>query len=391
MHYRAAFKSKPAGTSPLASGSVASNIPIQPLKGPRRPIDELVASFAGLEIQPAPPLIEGTQPDPCYISELPNELLAHILMEVAIADVGDFARMAQVCKRLAYLVLADDLIWRRVCLGDEYGFTAMHHQFSTPISWKYPRSPPSLSQIDARVAENREMAQLLHMRRQYGPLWRDMFRHRPRIRFNGCYISTVNYSRSGEAGANQVTWGSPVHIVTYFRYLRFFRDGTVISLLSMHPPKDVIYHLTPELVELHRGGNNLTLPSAEMKRALKGRWRLSSADEGQQPDWQLREETIGALAGSSGVGEGCLYVETEGVGHYKYVLEFEMRSQGKGGANNKLAWRQFRSYHPVTDDWAEFTLKHDKPFFFSRVKSYGAGLRAGVDGGIAIEGAQQAQ
>jgi F-box protein 9 len=65
--------------------------------------------------------------------------------------------------------------------------------------------------------------------------WRLMFHTRPRIRFSGVYISTVNYVRPGASSANQVSWNTPVHIVTYYRYLRFFRDGTVLSLLRRRP------------------------------------------------------------------------------------------------------------------------------------------------------------
>ena len=108
----------------------------------------------------------------------------------------------------------------------------------------------------------------------YSSSWQQMFRLRPRIRFNGCYISTNNYIRPGQAAPSHVTWSSPVHIVTYYRYLRFFRDGTVISLLTTTEPAEVVHHLTPELMSTHQQGANAHLPSAVMQHALRGRWRL---------------------------------------------------------------------------------------------------------------------
>ena len=42
-----------------------------------------------------------------------------------------------------------------------------------------------------------------------------------------------------------------------------------------------------------------------------------------------------------------------------------------GARNNKLGWKGFFSYNTLTGDWAEFTMRNTKPFFFSRVKSYG--------------------
>ena len=60
-----------------------------------------------------------------------------------------------------------------------------------------------------------------------------MFRNRPRLRFGGVYISTVNYVRPGASLPNQqMTWSTPLHVVTYYRYLRFYRDGSCISLLT---------------------------------------------------------------------------------------------------------------------------------------------------------------
>jgi F-box protein 9 len=62
------------------------------------------------------------------------------------------------------------------------------------------------------------------------------------------------------------------------------------------------------------------------------------------------------------------------VGKYLYRLDLSLGSAGKlGPRNNKLVWRGFYSYNRLTDDWAEFGLKNYKPFFFSRVRSYGIG------------------
>jgi len=194
----------------------------------------------------------------------------------------------------------------------------------------------------------------------YSSSWKRMFRFRPRIRFNGCYISTNNYIRPGQASATAVTWNSPVHIVTYYRYLRFYRDGTLISLLSTTEPAEVVHHLTKELMETHRNNAHSYLPSAVMQTALRGRWRLSSVKD--NPDLDLAD------------AEGDLCVETEGVGtKYMYRMDLSLRSAGKAAKNNKLIWRGFWSYNKITDDWAEFTRRNEKPLFWSRVKSYGNG------------------
>ncbi|KAK6949176.1 hypothetical protein Daesc_009250 [Daldinia eschscholtzii] len=379
--------SKPGQTNPSNAPVTVPNTAHHSLDGgaPALSLPDLISSFSSLKIERAPPECEGVAAPPCPISELPDEILIHILRDVAIADVGDFVRLARVCKRLAYLVATEDQIWRRVCLGSEFGFGGMHYHWQRGISWEPLDITQELADSDEiftleelarrRQEESRATTNLL-LRGLYSSSWLTMFRRRPRVRFNGCYISTVNYIRPGQASAHQVTWNSPVHIVTYYRYLRLFRDGTAISLLTTDEPAHVVHHLTRDNVSLHRGGSGPHyLPSAVMGAALKGRWRLSSAADKNDDD---------NASGTAGTGaslvdaEGDLYVETEGVGKYIYRMELTFRGTGKAASinrnnNNRLTWKGFWSYNRQTDDWAEFPLKSGKPFFFSRVKSYGLG------------------
>ncbi|KAI9737691.1 MAG: hypothetical protein M1818_005695 [Claussenomyces sp. TS43310] len=326
-------------------------------------VNELIAGFSGLKIEPVPPEIEGTPARPCPISSLPEEILTHILMEVAINDVAEFARLAQVCKRLAYLVATEESIWRRVCVGSEVGFGSMHYRWQTEISGGPILGDnfdlPSEEVTDSALAGGILSTEVL-LRKVYLSSWHHMFRQRPRIRYNGCYISTVNYIRPGQASVNQLTWNSPVHIVTYYRYLRFFRDGTVISLLTTTEPAEIVHYLTKDHHKTHRNGEGAHLPSAVMQTALRGRWHLSCAAD--IPGADLKD------------AESDVYVETEGVGEkYIYRMELSLRSAGKGARNNKLVWKGFWNYNKLTDDWGEFGLRNDKAFFWSRVKSYGLG------------------
>lgn len=352
---------------------------------------DLIASFASLQIEPAAPDVEGTEPPPCPIAHLPDELLVHILEDVAVFDVADFMRLSLVCKRFAYLVSQEQRVWRTICMSDRFGFPGMHHHWQQSIEWTplegelvQVSDQPSLSGEDPtspRFISRNEMNRLQHADKlsltlfmvpsQYQS-WRAMFRSRPRIRFNGCYISTVNYIRTGVMSTNQATWGgAPIHIVTYYRYLRFFRDGTCISLTTTSEPVDVVHQVTKDLLQQHRDAPASShLPSAVMKHALRGRWRLSStlADDGED-----QGPPISSTAPAAGA-EGELFIETEGVGpKYIYRMDLALRSAGKAARNNKLVWKGFYSYNKLTDDWGEFQLKNDKPFFFSRVKSYGFG------------------
>lgn len=372
----------PASSAPVPAPTPATSAPgagAAPRAPPARPtpsLPDLIASFAGLKVEGAPPEVEGMAAPPCPMAALPDEILVHILRDVAVQDVGDFVRLAQVCRSFAYLVATEDQIWRRICLGAEFGFGGMVYHWQRGISWEELSLQAelgddaddddnddgifTLDQLRARRAAESAATTHALAERLYASSWQQMFRRRPRIRFNGCYISTVNYIRQGQSSGNHITWNSPVHIVTYYRYLRFFRDGTVISLLTTAEPADVVHHLTKELVHQHAHNAAPHLPSSVMALALKGRWRLSTPRD--RPD----------AAADPADAEGDVFVETEGVRpKYSWKMELAIRTAGKAARGNKLVWKGFWSYNRMTDDWGEFPLKNDKAYYFSRVKSYG--------------------
>lgn len=360
--YFAAKKAAAAASSVTAAAQSQRAAAGQQQTGPQD-ITELIAAFSVVAIEPSPPEVEGTAAPPCPIAALPDEIIIQILFQTAILDVASFVRLSQVCKRLAYLVATEEQVWKRVCLGHEVGFEAMHYKWQKEISGDVLGE----DELEEPLDDTKNVLELTKsqvseslLKTAYASSWRRMFRSRPRVRFNGCYISTVNYIRPGQASPNQVTWSSPVHIVTYYRYLRFFRDGTVISLLTTEEPAAVVRYLTKELEKSHKDGKDAHLPSAFMRYALKGRWRLSGASD--DPEVDLKD------------AEGDVFVETDGVDpKYIYRMELSLKSAGKGVKNNKMVWKGFWSYNKLTDDWAEFGLRNDKAFFWSRVKSYGMG------------------
>ncbi|KAI9701872.1 MAG: hypothetical protein M1836_001216 [Candelina mexicana] len=366
----------PSSVVPKSANKNPSNAPVtvpnpahHSLEGPTPSLSELLSAFSKLSIPIAEPPTDRSPPLPCPIASLPSELLIEILLYTAIGDVASFARISRACKRFAYLVSTEERIWRRICCGSEFGFEGMYYRWSCDI---FPTTlvqslnrdivlggsdDTEYSTASASTPLDQDPLTLSLLRSTYSSSWRRMFRTRPRIRFSGCYISTVNYVRPGASSATQISWNSPVHIVTYYRYLRFFRDGTAVSLLTTSEPADVVYHLTQENMHSHHTG---ALPSAVMKHALRGRWRLSGLGTGEVAEVAERE--------------GDLYVETQGVDiKYMYRMHLSLRSAGRGAKNNKLSWKSFWCHNRLTDDWAEFGLGNDRPFIWSRVKSYGMG------------------
>ena len=111
-----------------------------------------------------------------------------------------------------------------------------------------------------------------------------------------------------------------------------------------------------------------------MKTAQRGRWKLSPPLVGASPG--EKGEQVPPLVPLA-EPEGNVYIETEGVDiKYMNSMQLALRSgSNRAGAtrNNKLVWRGYWNYNRLTDDWAEFRLRNDRPYFWSRVKSYGMG------------------
>ncbi|GAM83234.1 hypothetical protein ANO11243_012200 [Dothideomycetidae sp. 11243] len=387
-------------------------------------IAQLIQEFSSLSIPSAEPPTDASPRPPCPIAELPEEILTQVLYHLACNNVANFARTALVCKRLAYLVMSEERIWKAVTMSKTQGFGGMHYDFVCDVFGKNLfaeeervldgtyTSPDVMKYHQSRSSSIDASSSLLVA--QYSGSWRQMFRTRPRIRFHGVYISTVNYTRPGAASTTINTWTTPVHVVTYYRYLRFFRDGTCISLLTTAEPTDVVHILAkenmpevssdpsqsrrtqhvdrnqvsrPPQTSLEKGGSSHAaaqrteqphaLPSSQiMKDALRGRWRLSGPGNGESVPESQHSSSNETEA------EGDLHIETEGViPKYMFKMQFQvgaLQNVGsavakKGSRNNRLTWKGFWSYNRLTDDWAEFGLKNDKSFFFSRVKSYGMG------------------
>ena len=414
-HFASAWKSKPTNTNPSNAAVTVPSTAHHSLEEPQpEPLTfvQLIDSFAHSQIQGAPPLIEGDRPPPCGIRKLPAEVLLELLQHVAIRDPAVYVRLSLVCKRLAFHVMTDNSIWKRVALGPEFGLGGQQYNFNTDLQGR-ERLFRTLEEDDLDNEDDDAFPSLV-TESSFPPdtVWRNIFHNHPRVRFTGVYISTVNYTRPGGASATASTWSNPVHIVTYYRYLRFFRDGTCISLLTTNEPVEVVHHLTPENLNFVRSGKkdgpghplNFTssaptlfrdsIPSTSttapplsardvMKHALRGRWRLChpSIDNPLLPSHPTDSANAAPQSTPTKptMSPGDVHIETEGAGpRYMYTMHLSLKNAGSARSkhttkNNKLVWKGFWSFNVLTSDWAEFQLKNDKPFFFSRVRGYGLG------------------
>ncbi|KAJ4950976.1 hypothetical protein NE237_027808 [Protea cynaroides] len=140
--------------------------------------------------------------DPALIHRcLPDELLFEVFARMSPYSLG---RAACVCRKWRYTI-RNPVFWRTVCLK----------------AW----------QLYGPV----ENYKILHSR--YEGSWRKMWILRPRVRTDGLYVSRNTYIRTGVA-----EWKvhNPVHLVCYFRYIRFFPSGRFLYKNSSQKVKDVV-------------------------------------------------------------------------------------------------------------------------------------------------------
>lgn len=108
--------------------------------------------------------------------------------------------------------------------------------------------------------------------------WRSMYLQRPRINFDGVYISKSSYARAGERSLDN--FYQPWHLVEYYRYLRFFADGSVLFLTSPDEPKIVVSKLKSRTLNSSQQQSNY-IPQAFQSfimnehTILRGTWTLA--------------------------------------------------------------------------------------------------------------------
>nr|XP_047934045.1 F-box only protein 9 isoform X2 [Anser cygnoides] len=138
-----------------------------------------------------------------HISALPLEVLMYIFRWVVSSDLDlrSLEQLSLVCRGF-YICARDPEIWHQVCLK------------------VWGRSCNKLVPYSS---------------------WREMFLERPRVRFDGVYISKTTYIRQGEQSLDGFyrAW----HQVEYYRYLRFFPDGQVMMLTTPEDPQSIVPRL----------------------------------------------------------------------------------------------------------------------------------------------------
>lgn len=136
-----------------------------------------------------------------FQGKVPDELMLTIFSKV---DPYTLGVTCCVC-RLWRILVSHPLLWQKACLD-------------------------AFSQ--STFEENVRRARFYHK-----GSWKRMFLERPHLRYNGLYISRNTYLR---AGITEWRVKNPVHLVAYFRYLRFYPGGRFLYRTSPEKPSKVL-------------------------------------------------------------------------------------------------------------------------------------------------------
>uniref|UniRef100_A0AAY4DSA9 F-box only protein n=1 Tax=Denticeps clupeoides TaxID=299321 RepID=A0AAY4DSA9_9TELE len=260
--------------------------------------------------------VETTQ---VHISALPTEVLMYIFRWVVSCDLDLRAleQLSLVCRGF-YICARDPEIWRLACLK-VWGRNCTKLPFSS---------------------------------------WREMFLEKPRVRFDGVYISKTSYIRQGEESLDGFyrAW----HQVEYYRYLRFFPDGQVMMLTTPEDPLSTVPRLRSR--------------STRLESVLFGHYRFSQDTDNQTKVYVVvakRKEEKAEYQKSRFCRRNPV-PEAE----HSFHVGLQLSSGGRQRFN-KLVWIHHSCHitYRSTGETVVTAFDVDKmytPLFFARVKSYTA-------------------
>ncbi|GAB0097815.1 F-box only protein 9 [Sergentomyia squamirostris] len=252
-----------------------------------------------------------------HISNLPPEIILCIFKWVISRDLDmrSLDQLSRVCKGF-YICARDSELWRQAC-SRIWGVSV--------------GSPTALGFLT----------------------WRQMFQERYRLNYHGCYISKTSYLRYGE-NSFQDQFYRPVHLVEYYRYMRFFPEGRVLMLTTSEEP----IHCVGKLKNRMPG----------KKEILVGEYEL----HGEMVIIMLKRPEHHRSKLTTPKRHNNYFVEKESETFY---LEMKILTTAKRRFS-QLEWKQYsviqlKNKVEITTDFDLLPSQYP-PLWFSRVKSYHA-------------------
>lgn len=308
--------------------------------------DNLTIKFANIGLDGHEEVV--TKPISPLIN-LPQDIWVYILEILIVQEPEAWFKYSITCKRNSYLGFYDSNIWRQICR-----LIYSNQRYYENI--QYLQMVES-NETDETLPIPKDLTRILP---QYDNSWKKLLFNRPFIKFLGCYISVINYYSEGR-NPFSTSWNNPVRTITYYRYLRFYPDGTVLKVLTILEPTKVVPYLLKhndsinpppsETLSVVKHVNNG--PIKDSHKIFKGTWSISTG------------------------GEVSIVIDNGPVPYYKYFYHFQIKNLATVYKFNKLSWIKYYAVRKkmFEDDDREgeldtFGLRNETSFKFLRVKSY---------------------
>lgn len=245
----------------------------------------------------------ATAVDPCWLLEiLPDDILIEIITILAYIDPRAHVSFSTTCQRISR-VSFDPTIYKHLC------------------KQIYPHQVYSQVTRDLNnISDDQE-----EMVKSWDFNWKEMLHDRPFVKYHGVYISKVSYISEGE---REYTFYAPVKLVTYFRYLRFYPDGTAFKLTTTDEPAIIVPIFHKENHE-------------SIKNSLLTKWHI-------EMDGQV--------------------IMTRKTSDFEFVEELKVVHLGDR-KYHRLLWVNSGTIDK-DGERSYFNMKKEKPFNFSGVKRY---------------------
>lgn len=284
---------------------------------------------------------------------LHHDIWLYVFEILLITNPDSWINLSITCKKFAYIGLSSNDIWRKLCYLvyplQVYEENQMYIESNQTVG-------SNIQDKDLPIPKD----QLLILPSYKS--WRHMMNERPFIKFNGCYISVINYYSEGGNTVFSNRWTNPIRIITYYRYLRFYPDGTCVKVLSTLEP----FRVVPQLLKYNLLKNITSVidqvKDAAHQNTVKEHHRIYHGN------WTVLTS-----------GEVHITINEGSVPYYQFHYHFQIKSMSKVFKFNKLSWIKYftiRKQMSETDDddrigeVSELTIRNEKPFKFLKVKSY---------------------
>lgn len=261
---------------------------------------------------------------PSPFLEFPQDIWIYIISILVIKHPESWINWS-LTSRKNHSVSFDSRIWRLLC---KLVYPAQI------LNEKRDPSELSLGGLSLVDSDKKKKLGALHQLHSLLPVyktWKNLYATRPFIKFNGYYLSVINYYTEGVS--NNLSWTTPVRTITYYRYIRFYPDGTLIKVLSALEPDKVV----PFLLKSHS--------SIEDQKIFTGFWSIND---------ELVE----------------IVIPNGSVPYYTFYYHFQIKNLSTR-KHAKLTWIDYyairKKMHP--DDLREgqrddFGLRNEKSFKF---------------------------